>query len=55
MISAIQPLIGQYFSNEYVKKNILRMTDEEMIKMDSDIAIEQQQMQQLPPPETIQG
>lgn len=55
MISAIQPLIGQYFSNEYVKKNILRMTDEEILKMDNDMAIEQQQMQQLPPPETIQG
>jgi len=58
MISQIQPLIGQYFSLNYVKTKILRMTEEDVIKMDQEIQNEMQN-QQLMPPETdsegIQG
>ena len=56
MLGAIQPLIGTYFSNNYVKKNILRMSDEEIIKMDTEIGIEMQQMPQSQlPSQDIQG
>jgi len=58
MLSAIQPLIGQYFSLNYVKTQILRMTEEEVIKMDQEIEVEMQNQQILPPPvepEGIQG
>ena len=57
MLNSIQPLIGTYFSNNYVKKNILRMSDEEIIKMDNEIQIElaQQPQQSMLPAEEIQG
>jgi len=57
MLNSIQPLIGTYFSNNYVKKNILRMSDEEIIKMDNEIQVElaQQPQQSMLPPEEIQG
>ena len=56
MLGAVQPLIGSYFSNNYVKKNILRMSDEEIIKMDTEIAMEMQQMPQNQlPQQDIQG
>ena len=56
MLGAIQPLIGQYFSNNYVKKKILRMSDEEIIKMDTEISMEIQQMPQNNQlPQDIQG
>ena len=37
MLGQIQPLIGQYFSQEYVKRNILRMSDEEILLMQNQI------------------
>jgi len=37
MLGQIQPLIGQYFSQEYVKRNILRMSDEEILLMQTQI------------------
>ena len=55
MLGAIQPLIGSYFSNNYVKKNILRMSDEEIIKMDAEITMETQQLPQAQPQQDIQG
>ena len=56
MLGAVQPLIGTYFSNNYVKKNILRMSDEQIIKMDTEIGMEMQQMPQAQlPQQDIQG
>jgi len=40
MLGQIQPLIGVYFSQEYVKRNILRMGDSEIIQMENQINIE---------------
>ena len=37
MLGQVQPLIGVYFSEEYVKRNILRMSDEEILMMQSQI------------------
>ena len=54
MLGQIQPLIGQYFSEEYVKRNILRMGDEEIIQMQNQINIERE-TGQLPPSPEQQG
>ena len=40
MLGQIQPLIGVYFSQEYVKRNILRMSDSEILQMENQINIE---------------
>ena len=57
MLGQIQPLIGLYFSEEYVKRNILRMSDEEIIQMQNQINMERDTGQLPPPPEQqgIQG
>ena len=51
MLGQIQPLIGLYFSEEYVKRNILRMSDEEIIQMQNQINMERETGQLAPPPE----
>ena len=40
LLATATPYVGQYFSREYVMKNILRMTDEEILEMDTQIKIE---------------
>lgn len=51
MLGQIQPLIGLYFSEEYVKRNILRMSDEEIIQMQNQINMERETGQLAPSPE----
>jgi len=51
MLGQIQPLIGLYFSEEYVKRNILRMGDEEIIQMQNQINMERESGQLPPSPE----
>jgi hypothetical protein len=41
-LNNIDPFIGRYFSQRWAKKNILRMTDEQMEQMDAEIAEEQE-------------
>ena len=36
-LATIEPYIGKYFSTEYVRKRVLRQTDQEMIDIDSQI------------------
>ena len=48
MLGQIQPLIGQYFSQEYVKRNILRMSDEEILLMQNQIDKEMASGQIIP-------
>ena len=57
MLTAIQPLLGQYFSENYVKRNILRMSEEEIIKMNNEINVERAEQPPMLPPgsEEIQG
>jgi len=43
MYQEIQPLIGIHFSDEYVKKKILRMTDEEIEEENKKIELEREQ------------
>ena len=37
MLQQVEPYIGKYISEEYVKKNILRMTDEDIAQMDQQM------------------
>jgi len=43
MVGMIDPYIGKYFSHEYIKKNILKMTDEQVEEMQKQIEDEQEQ------------
>lgn len=42
MLGQMQPLIGQYFSTNYIRKEILKQSDEEIAKIDADNKAEQQ-------------
>ena len=43
MMREVGEYIGQYFSKEYIYKNILRMTDEEIEEMKKQIDIEREE------------
>jgi hypothetical protein len=43
MVGMVDPYIGKYFSHEYVKKNLLKMDDEEVEEMQKQIEKEQEQ------------
>ena len=43
IITQVDPYIGKYFSNEYVKKKILRMTEDEIKEMQKEIEAEEEQ------------
>ena len=36
-LATIEPYIGKYYSNEYVRKKILRQSDQEIIDLDKQI------------------
>jgi hypothetical protein len=40
LAAEVDPYVGRYYSQEYVRRHILRQTDEEMIEMDEQIAEE---------------
>ena len=50
MLQLVDPYIGRYFSNHYVKNKILMMTDEEIEQMDEQLAEEQESL-----PDNMQG
>ena len=43
VINNIDPYMGRYFSQRWAKKNVLRMTDEEIEQMDAEIEDEQEE------------
>jgi hypothetical protein len=45
MLSMVQPYIGQYFSSEYIRRTLLRQTEEEMQLMDKQMQGDRQRMQ----------
>lgn len=55
-LNTIAPYAGRYYSNEWIRKNVLRQTDEEIEEMDKQIAGEVGNPQfvdpNAPPPET---
>ena len=54
LLTAAQPFIGKYFSDTWVRRNILRQTDEDMEMMDAEMnedgsaqAAEEQRMAEI--------
>ena len=48
LVREVEHYIGKYFSNEYVRTNILRQTDLDIEKQDKQIAVEKPQEQENP-------
>jgi len=48
-LMALQPFIGMYYSNEWVRKEILKQDDKQIRDMDKQIEEEQENYQYLPP------
>ncbi len=44
-VTAIQPYIGMYYSKQWVKKNILRLNDEEIAQIDCEIEEERKEQE----------
>jgi hypothetical protein len=43
LVSTVDPFLGRYYSNRWVKKNILQMSDEQIEEMEKEIEEEQKQ------------
>ena len=48
LLSAIDPYTGRYFSQEWIQQNVLRLTDDEIAEMNSQIDREKEQGLGLP-------
>jgi hypothetical protein len=46
MLSIVEPYVGKYFSTEFIKKRILRQTEEEVLQIDKEMQKDIQRMQQ---------
>jgi hypothetical protein len=46
MLSMVQPYIGQYFSTDYIRRHVLKQTEEEMKLLDGQMQVDKQRMQQ---------
>ena len=46
-LNMIQPYIGKYYSDMWIRKNILKQTDEEIMEMMQEMA------EEMPPPEMM--
>jgi hypothetical protein len=46
MVQFVDAYVGKYFSSEYVRRNILKQTEEEMKKMDGEMEVDRQRIQQ---------
>ncbi len=61
LLQAIDPYVGRYFSSEWIKKNVLQLTDEEIKEMEKQMDEDQRNgfvnpmMQQMMPPGQDQG
>jgi septal ring factor EnvC (AmiA/AmiB activator) len=47
MLNSIEQYIGKYYSISWVRKNILRQTEDDISKIDKEVAAEQNQLQDL--------
>ena len=45
VLSFVDPYVGKYFSSEYIRRNILKQTEEEMMVMDKEMAVDRQKIQ----------
>lgn len=48
-LNMIMPFIGRYYSNEWVRRNLLKQDDEDMIEIDDQIDVEKTNPQYAPP------
>lgn len=46
MLSFVDPYIGKYFSTEYVRKHILRQTEEDINEMNKEMEVDRERMRQ---------
>lgn len=46
MLSFVDPYVGKYFSSQFIRKNVLRQTEEDMRMMDKEMEVDRQRMQQ---------
>jgi len=49
LLSQVEPYVGKYYSVDYVRRKVLRQTDEELIEIDMQIDLEKQ-LGIIPPP-----
>ena len=47
MLNSIEQYIGKYYSISWVRKNILRQTEDDISKIDKEVANEQDKIQDL--------
>jgi hypothetical protein len=47
IIAAVTPYIGQFFSKEYVRKNLLKQSEEDILQIDAEIHNEAEQDAQM--------
>ena len=47
VLGAVEPYLGRYFSTDYIRKNILKQSEEQIKEIDSQIEEERQAMQML--------
>jgi hypothetical protein len=45
MISIVDPYVGKYFSSAFIRKNILRQTDEDVRTIDKEMEVDRERMQ----------
>jgi hypothetical protein len=43
MLNNLSVFVGRYYSDEFIRKNVLKQTDEEIIEINGQIAKEQQE------------
>jgi hypothetical protein len=48
VITSMEPYIGRFYSNEYIRKNVLKQDNSDMEELDEQIAEEQENFQYLP-------
>ena len=46
LLAAVEPLIGRYFSTEYIKRNVLKQSEEQIQLLEKEMQIDKQRMQQ---------
>ena len=52
ILATIEPYIGKYYSNEYIRRKVLRQTDSEIIEIDEQIE-EEIQKGIIPDPNSV--
>jgi len=50
LLQLVEPYVGKYYSVDYVRRNVLRQTDQEIVELDQQIAFEKE-VGIIPPPQ----